>query len=84
MRNLAASALVVAFLSGCAQQPDPNIAIPVSDVSLPVQVPAGDAAVIIGMTVSHPPVGLLGIAADAPANMGWIAIDQGTGLRTGA
>lgn len=81
MRKFVVLAVAV-LLSACAH-PDPNTHAVQPDASRPVQIPEGQGAVVIGLTVSQSPPNILGLAAAGPTNAAWVAIDPHTGMRNG-
>jgi hypothetical protein len=78
--KLIAFLIVAAALSGCINNPDR--ALPPVDVSQQVQVPDGQAAVLVGIRVANPQSTII---FDTPYATGatWVEIDPATGLRVG-
>jgi hypothetical protein len=80
LSKLVALLIVAAALSGCLQNPDRLL--PYADVSHAVQVPDGQAAVLVGLRVANPQTGII---FDNPfaTNAAWVEIDPATGARVG-
>ena len=79
LRPLAALLLLASLLAGCID--NPNTLVPAADTDATVQIPDGQAAIIVGLAVANPQSALI----DRPYRTytGWVGIDSATGLRAG-
>ena len=80
MRNIFALVALCTLVVGCTH--NPNTPLSSTSANQPMQISAGDAAVVIGTSITHPQTDpILNNPYNTP--IGWVATDPKTGLRVG-